>query len=225
MTRRSGDLPKEGDERLLHQSQTMLKPHNLTVSALNISNNELIAPADQEPANQEPADDDQAPADVGNDIDIQNLVEEGYRQDMLPQKVLKALREGKTESKLLALRDCENRGGYLWYQKGLYIPDHEPLKLGLIQNHHDAPTAGHPGRAKTLELLTRSYYWPKMYRDVDRYLKNCHTCQRARTSRHAPYGILRPLPVPEKAWQDVSMDFVTGLPWSKGKNAILVVVC
>ena len=40
-----------------------------------------------------------------------------------------------------------------------------------------------------------------------------------------PYGILRLLPVPEKAWQDVSMDFVTGLPWSKRKNAILVVVC
>ena len=69
MTRWSGDLPKEGDERLLHQSQTVLKPHNLTVSALNISNNELIIPAD----------DDQAPADVGNGIDIQNLMDEGYR--------------------------------------------------------------------------------------------------------------------------------------------------
>ena len=118
---------------------------------------------------------------------------------MLPRKVLKALREEKTESKLLALRDCKNRGGYLWYQKRLYIPDHEPLKLWLIQNHHDAPAAGHPGWAKTLELLTRSYYWPKMYRDIDRYLKNCYTYQRARTSRHTPYGILRPLPVPEKA--------------------------
>ena len=99
------------------------------------------------------------------------------------------------------------------------------LKLRLIQNHHDTPTAGHPGRAKILELLTRSYYWPKMYRDVDCYLKNCHTYQRVQTSRHTPYGILRLLPVPEKAWQDVSMDFVTGLLWSKGKNAILVVVC
>ena len=92
LTWRSGDLPKEGDERLLHQSQTVLKPHNFTVSALNISNNELIAPADQEPADQEPADDDQAPADVGNDIDIQNLVDEGYRRDTLLRKVRKALR-------------------------------------------------------------------------------------------------------------------------------------
>ena len=96
MTWQSGDLPKEGDERLLHQSQTGLKPHNLIVSALNISNNELTAPADQELANDDapandgddtpannsdntPADDDQAPADVSNDIDIQNLVNESYK--------------------------------------------------------------------------------------------------------------------------------------------------
>ena len=189
------------------------------VSALNISDNELVAPADDD--DDALANDDQAPADA----DIQNLVDEGYRRHTLPRKVLKALREGKTESKLLALRDCENRGGYLWYQGRLYMPDHVPLKLRLIQNHHNAPAARHPGRAKTLELLTRSYYWPKMYRDVDRYLKNCHNCQRARTSRHTPYGILRPLPVPEKVWQDVSMNFIIGLPWSKGKNAILVVVC
>lgn len=63
-----------------------------------------------------------------------------------------------------------------------------------------------------------------MYRDVDRYVRNCHTCQRSRTSRHAPYGILRPLPVPEGPWRDVSLDHVTGLPWSNGCNAILVVI-
>ena len=153
----------------------------MIVSALNISNNELVAPADQELAGQVPVDDNtladnnQAPADVSNNIDIQNLVDKGYRRDILPQKVLKALYEGKTESKLLALRDCENWRGYLWYQKRLYILDHELLKLQLLHNHHDTPAAEHPGRAKILELLTRSYYWPKMYRDVNHYLNNCHT--------------------------------------------------
>ena len=77
------------------------------MSALNISDNELVAPADDD--DDAPADDDQAPADT----DIQNLVDEGYRRDTLPRKVLKALCEGKTESKLLVLKDCENRGGYL----------------------------------------------------------------------------------------------------------------
>ena len=63
-----------------------------------------------------------------------------------------------------------------------------------------------------------------MYKDVDRFVRNCHICQRSCTSRHVPYGILRPLPIPQRAWQDISMDFVTRLHWSKGKNAILLVV-
>ena len=138
----------------------MLKPHNLAVSALNISDNELAAPAadDNAPADDDnvPADDDDVPADDAPADDIQDLIDEGYRRDKLPRKVLKALHEGKTESKLLSLKDCENRRGYIWYQKRLYIPDHEPLKLQIIQNHHDVPAAGHPGRAKTLDLITSS---------------------------------------------------------------------
>ena len=64
-----------------------------------------------------------------------------------------------------------------------------------------------------------------MRKDVDRYLKNCHTCQRSCTGCHAPFGTLRLLPIPNRAWEDISIDFVVGLPWSDGFNAVLVVVC
>ena len=101
-----------------------------------------------------------------------------------------------------------------------------PLKLRLIKDFHEALAARHPGRSKTLELLSRQYYWPRMHKDVDQFLRNCHTCQRSRTSRHTPFGILRPLPIPDGgAWRHISMDFITGLLWSNGFNAILVVVC
>jgi len=53
---------------------------------------------------------------------------------------------------------------------------------------------------------------------------NSHICQRSRTTRHAPFGILRPLSILYRSWQDISMDFVTGLPWSNGHDAIWVVV-
>ena len=56
------------------------------------------------------------------------------------------------------------------------------------------------------------------------YIRNCHTCQRSRTSRHAPHGVLRPLAVPDKPWQDISTDFVTGLPSVEGYDAICVIV-
>jgi transposase InsO family protein len=93
-----------------------------------------------------------------------------------------------------------------------------------MQQHHNTPTAGHLGRSKTLEYLSRTYTWPKMRADVDRYTRNCHTCQGSKPNRHAPFGVLRPLPIPECPWQDISMHFNTGLPWSNGCDAIWVVV-
>jgi len=74
------------------------------------------------------------------------------------------------------------------------------------------------------ELLDRQYYWKDMWKQVDKYVRNCHSCQRSRTSRHATFGVLRPLPVPEKPWEDISMDFVVGLPECEGFDAVWVVV-
>jgi len=59
---------------------------------------------------------------------------------------------------------------------------------------------------------------------VDQYVRNCHSCQHSMTSRHATFGVLQPLPVPEKPWEDISMDFVVGLPEREGFDAVWVVV-
>ena len=64
-----------------------------------------------------------------------------------------------------------------------------------------------------------------MRRDVERYVRNCHSCQRSRTSRHFPFDVLRPLSIPEGPWKDISMDFVTELLWSNECDAILAVIC
>ncbi|KAI0992280.1 hypothetical protein K3495_g15906, partial [Podosphaera aphanis] len=59
---------------------------------------------------------------------------------------------------------------------------------------------------------------------IAKYVRNCHTCQRSKPNNHGKFGVLRPLPIAQQPWQEVSMDFVTGLPVSKGCDAILVVV-
>ena len=97
-------------------------------------------------------------------------------------------------------------------------------KLRLIKEHHDSPPAGHPGRAKTLELLKRNHQWPGMRKDVDRYVCNCHTCQRSKATHQKIHRWLKPLEIPQQPWKDLSMDFVVGLPESEGYNAIWVVV-
>ena len=63
-----------------------------------------------------------------------------------------------------------------------------------------------------------------MRKDVKRFVANCHTCRRTKPLRHASHGTLLPLPVPDRPWQDISMDFVVGLPKSKGFDTIWVVV-
>lgn len=196
LTRRSRDLPKEGDERLQHQSQVLIKPHNLQISAT-----------------------------ASRDTDLDTLFATAYKADPKPKQILQQLQTGVQCSKHISLAHCSEIDGKLLYNDRVYVPAYSPLILCLIQQNHDSPAAGHPGRSKTIELLQRQYYWPNLQKDVERYIRNCHPCQRSRTSRHAPYSILRPLPVPHRAWEDVSMDFVVGLPWSDGFNAILVVTC
>jgi len=63
-----------------------------------------------------------------------------------------------------------------------------------------------------------------MQKDVECFVRNYHTCRRTKAARHMPYGVLKPLPVPEKPWQHLCIDFVTGLPTSDGFDAICIFV-
>ena len=93
--------------------------------------------------------------------------------------------------------------------------------VGLImQELHDSKTGGHGGVLRAAEM----FYWPGMMTDIRRYVSACQVCQRHKYSTLAPGGLLQPLPVPERVWEDLSMDFVEGLPRSSGYNAVMVVV-
>jgi len=144
--------------------------------------------------------------------------------DQFPGQILGLLRDGTRQCKEISLANCKEMGGRLLYQDCTFVPDHTPLRLRLLQDHHDPPAMGHPEHAKTLELLARKYYWPSMRKDVDRIVRNCHVCRRTKSTRHAPYGVSKPLSVLERPWQHISVDFVTGLPQSKGYDAVCVVV-
>ncbi|SJL05181.1 uncharacterized protein ARMOST_08549 [Armillaria ostoyae] len=106
----------------------------------------------------------------------------------------------------------------------LLLSDSEDLRLRVLQNNHDHILAGHFGQNRTLELVQRNYTWPQMHEYVCHYVKSCTICGRNKTPRHRPYGLLKPLPVPEHPWDSISMDFIEQLPDSNGFTAILVVI-
>ncbi len=62
------------------------------------------------------------------------------------------------------------------------------LRTKVIEAHHNTPLAGHPGIAKTLELINRNYWWPSMKEVIQHYVKTCVVCQRTKTFPAKPSG-------------------------------------
>jgi hypothetical protein len=112
--------------------------------------------------------------------------------------------------------------GFLFRANKLCIPDCSVHPL-LLQEAHAEGLMGHFGAKKTEQVLADHFFWPKMRRNVERYVLHCVTCQKAK-SRLKPHG-LYPLPIPSVPWEDISIDFVLGLPRTKReRDSIFVVV-
>lgn len=113
---------------------------------------------------------------------------------------------------------------FLFYKGRLVIPDVPDLKHKLLQEAHDTPTGGHGGFLKTLKRLSARYFWPKLKQDVRIFVQECVICQQQKYQTLSPAGLLQPLPIPKQIWEDLSMDFIVGLPPSGRYDTILVVV-
>jgi hypothetical protein len=94
--------------------------------------------------------------------DLAPPIEEELRressQDENVQSVMQAIEQRKPRHPFLQLAQCIVREGLLYYRDKIYVPESEDLRVRILRQHHDNPSAGHPGRAKTFELLSRSYY-------------------------------------------------------------------
>jgi len=121
-------------------------------------------------------------------------------------------------------RWSKDGAGFLRLDNRMYVPDNANLHLRVLQYHHDHVLAGHLGQNKTLELIRRHYIWPNIRDDVQKFCKSCVTCMRSKPQRHRPYGFLQQLPIPERPWNSISMDFIEKLSSSSGFDTILVIV-
>ena len=121
-------------------------------------------------------------------------------------------------------KDWKEEDQIVTFQERFYVPRSEALRGEIIHAHHDHPTAGHPGHYKTLELISRNYFWPGMSKDIRRYVMGCDACQRTEPKRTPDAAPLHPHDVPPRPWHTISMDLVGPLPISQGHDTILVVV-
>ncbi|GKC46125.1 ty3-gypsy retrotransposon protein [Tanacetum coccineum] len=142
--------------------------------------------------------------------------------------------ENETLAELLELHQKMDNGellsgfrrdnGLILYNNRYYIGQESKFKTLLLQEFHATPSAGHGGVKKTLVGLLALFFWKGMRKSVKEFIKQCVVCQKTKYSTDAPGGYLQPLPTPSAVWEDVLMDFITGLQASRGITVILVVV-
>jgi hypothetical protein len=111
--------------------------------------------------------------------------------------------------------------GIVLYQKRFYIPANFPLLQAILSAVHND---SHEGIQRTLHRLHRDFHVPSARKIVQDFVRACVVCQKNKTELLQPGGFLQPLPVPSAVWQDISLDFVEGLPKVAGKSVILTVV-
>ena len=121
------------------------------------------------------------------------------------------------------LSDSKLIDGRIYFRDKMFVPNVGQLKFRFIQKFHDDPTAGHPGKTKTYEILNRYYYWPWIINDVKRFVKNCYGCRKSKTFKNKYHGVLKLLPVPDKKLAHISIDFIINFPINRdfwGENCI-----
>ena len=124
---------------------------------------------------------------------------------------------------------CHKQGG-LWYKEvdGVHricVPSDSELRQMVLRESHDSAIGGHFGRDKPLWRVEQTYAWPSLAADVAEYVRSCDQCQRNKPLVGKTRGLLQPLQVPSDRWEEVSLDYITGLPRTKdGHDVILVIV-
>lgn len=236
LSRQGSDLPSDTDERVLGRTQTMIKPEwvhrdwrdkaDVTVEAEPIS----IAPI----ATSTPQAMAVAPlgTTLFEDTTLSDLWDEGVRHDAALAMAYDELAHGMRSfspaiKEKVSLNECRiDQRGALLFRDRIWVPNWEPLKTALIHQVHDAPgISEHPGREATREMLCRQFFWPHMANEVRQFLHNCDRCGRTKIWREAKRGLLKPLPIPQRFWTDISIDFMTDLPAAKkGDNRYLMVI-
>ena len=159
-------------------------------------------------------------ANVSIDDSLIVDIKAGYANDIACRQLIQQFTSGEQSDTSYHLAD-----DIIYKDNCIYVPDVSDIKSKLMQEHHDIPLSGHVGIHKTLERLKRKWYWPKMKREVEDYVRSCVACQQNKPSHQKPIGLLQPLPIPERRWQQVTMDFVPQLPLSKnGYDSLYVIV-
>jgi RNase H-like domain found in reverse transcriptase/Reverse transcriptase (RNA-dependent DNA polymerase)/Integrase zinc binding domain len=242
LSRKSEDRPSKtdpDDDRIKNRQRTLLTADRFAKATFSESFDaaqfeELLSEANAA------GDLSAAPVELfplDNSMPLEDIVARAYDNSILVQTMAAALKNPLLrrwpndirKTLQMAMSDCQLKDGRIYYRNRLFVPPDDELKVQILCRYHSSGLAGHPGKHKTIELITRDFWWPRLTRDVQAYVRACELCTRTKASRSSPAGFLQPLPMPFRAWSDISVDYITPLPDCERDNRkykhIAVVVC
>ncbi|QRW17561.1 Retrotransposable element Tf2 protein [Rhizoctonia solani] len=183
-------------------------------------------------ANIPPADQTMLPEPVFANValvlpekELQRQIKSSLDQDKSLEEILQFLQNKSKAPPLIkhAFKDYKMEAGLLFYQGRIVVPDVGTLRMDILWIFHASPLAGHPGRQRTLELVTHNYYWPGIHADTYWHVDSCKTCQHIQKPKYASVPP-QPLELPTRPWQHVSYNMIVDLPKDGDHNSILVII-
>ena len=162
---------------------------------------------------------------------LDDLLDKAYQNDEIVNSIIKAKQEGfwklpadliKQGLKLvmgdLTLNSGPGDSTRLHVKGKMYVPDDKRLRLFLLQQHHNPLIQGHSEYKSMLWKLLENWYWLGMPQDCKQYATNYSTCRRTKAYSTKKQGLLNPLPISNRKWMDLSLDFVINLPDCQQQN-------
>lgn len=149
---------------------------------------------------------------------IQEIVN-SYAVDMQAQKLLQELAVISPND-----QGYELVGGLIKHKGRVWIGENSALQTKIIAAFHCSAIGGHSGVQATFQRIHKLFVWSNLCSSIQEFVQQCLICQQAKHELCKSPGLLQPLPIPQGVWQDISLDFIEGLPLSDSKNVILVVV-
>jgi len=160
----------------------------------------------------------------GPERDILREIHQGNQRGNQEKPVAKAVRKlQQAASKTVRSTEWLEEEGLLQFRGKIYVPQNTDLRRRVVSLCHDTKVARHPGCWKTLELVSRDYWWPQMSRYIGQYVSTCDLYLRTKLMRQALVGELHPLRILDSRWDMLSVNFIVELP-SSGHDTVMTVV-
>ncbi|GKC96588.1 putative reverse transcriptase domain-containing protein [Tanacetum coccineum] len=141
--------------------------------------------------------------------------------EAMKEEMVKAKNLGRLIKPIFEIRSDRIR----YFDKRIWLPLFGGSRDLIMHESYKSKYSIHPGSDKMYQDLKKLYWWPNMNADIATYVSKCLTCAKVKAEHQKPSGLLQQPEIPERKWEKITMDFVTGLPRTpSGYDSIWVIV-